>query len=152
MNEAEMLADGWKPVPAVRYSAALGPTFMKWAGGRITVALLAQEHLANDNLGIVHGGAMMTFADMALGIGVGHAMGARIFDGSGTFVTAQLAVQFTAAARIDDVITCQPEIVRKTSSMVFVRGLIEAGGRTVASADGIFKLLDAAKMQGMKAG
>lgn len=147
-----MLADGWKPVPAVRYSAALGPTFMKRIDGRITVALLAQDHLANDNLGIVHGGAMMTFADMALGIGVGHALGSRVLDGRATFVTAHLAVQFTAAARIGDVVTCQPEVVRKTSSMVFVRGLIEAGGRTVASADGIFKLLDAGQMKGMKAG
>ena len=142
-----MLAEGWRRVPAVRYSAAIGPTFFKQIGGKLTAALLAQEHLANDNLGIVHGGAIMTFADMAMGIGVGHATG-----GHAMFVTAQLAVQFTAAARIGDVITCQPEVVRKTSSMVFVRGLIEAGGRTVASVDGIFKLLDADKMQGMKAG
>ena len=147
MDEATLLADGWNRVPAVRYSAALGPTFVKLIDGKVTAALLAQEHLANDNLGIVHGGAMMTFADMAMGIGTGHAVG-----GNGIFVTAQLAVQFTAAARIGELITCQPELVRKTSSMVFVRGLIEAGGRTVASVDGIFKLLDAAKVQGMKAG
>ena len=142
-----MLADGWKPVPAVRYSAALGPTFTKRIDGRIMAALLAQDHLANDNLGIVHGGAMMTFADMAMGMGVGFAMG-----GKGNFVTAQLAVQFTAAAKIGDVITCQPEVVRKTSSMVFVRGLIEASGRTVASVDGIIKLLDESKMHAMAAG
>ena len=147
MDEATLLADGWHRVPAVRYSAAIGPTFMKLVDGRVSAALLAQEHLANDNLGIVHGGAMMTFADMAMGIGVGHATG-----GHAMFVTAQLAVQFTSAARVGDLITCQPEVVRKTSSMVFVRGLIEAGGRTVASVDGIFKLLDADKMQGMKAG
>jgi acyl-coenzyme A thioesterase PaaI-like protein len=147
MNEAEMLADGWVPVPTVRYSAALGPTFTKRIDGKITAALLAQFHLANDNLGIVHGGAMMTFADMAMGIGVGYSIG-----GKGTFVTAQLAVQFTAAAKVGDVITCQPELVRKTSSLVFVRGLIEAGGRTVASVDAIFKLLDMDQMRGMKAG
>ena len=142
-----MLAEGWLPLPTVRYSAALGPVFTKRIDGKITAALLAQEHLANDNLGIVHGGAMMTFADLAMGIRVGYATG-----GTAMFVTAQLAVQFTAAAKIGEVITCQPEVVRKTSSMVFVRGLIEAGGRTVASVDGIFKLLDAAKMAGIKAG
>jgi uncharacterized protein (TIGR00369 family) len=147
MDEAAMEADGWRRLPTIRYSAALGPTFTKRIDGKITAALLAQEHLGNDNLGIIHGGAMMTFADMAMGIGVGYAMG-----GKATFVTAQLAVQFTAAAKVGELITCQPEVVRKTSSMVFVRGLIEAGGRTVASVDGIFKLLDAAKMTGMKAG
>ncbi|MEO6716800.1 MAG: PaaI family thioesterase [Novosphingobium sp.] len=147
MDEATMLAEGWKRVPAVRYSAAIGPTFVKQIDGKVTAALLAQEHLANDNLGIVHGGAMMTFADMAMGIGVGHATG-----GTAMFVTAQLAVQFTAAARIGELITCQPEVVRKTSSMVFMRGLIVADERTVASVDAIFKLLDAKQMQGMKTG
>ena len=68
------------------------------------------------------------------------------------FVTAQMQVQFVAAAKVGELITCQPEVVRKTSSLVFVRGLIEAGGRTVASADGMFKLLDPAKFAGMKAG
>ena len=142
-----MLAEGWLPLPTVRYSAALGPAFTKRIDGKITAALLAQEHLGNDNLGIVHGGAMMTFADMAMGIGVGHVTGRKAM-----FVTAQLAVQFTAAAKIGDLITCQPEVVRKTSSMVFVRGLIVAGDRVVASCDGIFKLLDPAKFAGMKAG
>ncbi len=147
MDEATLLADGWKPVLAVRYSAALGPTFVKRIEGKVTAALLAQEHLANDNLGIVHGGAMMTFADMAMGLGVGYAI-----NGKATFVTAQLAVQFTSAARIGDVITCAPEVVRKTSSLVFVRGLIVVGDRVVASCDGIFKLLDPAKFAGMQAG
>jgi acyl-coenzyme A thioesterase PaaI-like protein len=147
MDEAALLAQGWVRIPAVRYTAAIGPTFMRRIAGKVTAALLAQEHLGNDNLGIVHGGAMMTFADMAMGIGVGHALG-----GSSQFVTAQMAVQFVAAANVGELITCQPEVVRKTSSMAFVRGLIEAEGRVVASCDGIFKLLDPAKMERLKAG
>lgn len=134
-------------MPGVRYSAALGPTWAKLLDGRPIVGLQAQEHLGNDNLGIVHGGAVMTFADMALGYATAHAT-----RGSASFVTAQMQVYFTAAAQVGDFVTCQPEVIRKTSSMIFVRGLIEAGGRTVASADGIFKLLDAAKFAGMKAG
>jgi hypothetical protein len=38
-------------------------------------------------------------------------------------------------------ITCEPEVVRKTSSLVFVRGLIKADGEVVGSVDGIFKAL-----------
>ncbi len=147
MDEAELLAQGWARIPAVRYSAAIGPTFSKAIDGKVWAGLLAQEHLGNDNLGIVHGGAMMTFADMALGLGTAYATG-----GKAMFVTAHLAVQFVGAAQVGEFITCQPELVRKTSSMVFIRGLIEAGGRTVASTDGIFKLLDPAKATAMKAG
>ena len=146
-REAQLRAEGWRRLPAVRYTAAVGPSWMKLLDGMPIVGLEAQEHLGNDNLGIVHGGAIMTFADMALGCATAYALG-----GKANFVTAQMQVYFTAAAKIGEFITCHPEVVRKTSSLVFVRGLIEAGGRTVASADGMFKLLDEGKMAGMKAG
>ena len=146
-REAQLKAEGWRRLPTVRYTAAVGPSWMKLLDGTPIVGLEAQEHLGNDNLGIVHGGAIMTFADMALGCATAHALG-----GKANFVTAQMQVSFTAAAKIGEFITCQPEVVRKTSSLVFVRGLIVAGGRTVASADGMFKLLDEGKMAGMKVG
>lgn len=146
MTEDDLLADGWRRLPTVRYSAAIGPTFSRLIDGRITGALLTQEHLGNDNLGVVHGGAIMTFADMSLGLGVAHATGS-----AGYFVTAQLSVQFVASANVGELVTCQPEVVRKTSSMVFMRGLILAGERTVASADGIFKMLNPEKFDRLKA-
>ena len=97
----------------------------------------------------------MTFADMALGCGVGHAVrdGHPIADVEGShFVTVQLQVQFAAAAQVGTLIVARPEVVRKTSSLVFVRCLIAAEDRTVASADGIFKLLDPAKAGAIRAG
>jgi acyl-coenzyme A thioesterase PaaI-like protein len=145
ISEESLLADGWQRLPTVRYSAAIGPTFARRVDGVLTVGLLAQDHLSNDNLGIVHGGAMMTFADMAMGCGVG------FDDTSMQFVTAQLQVHFVAAAPVNSFIACNPEVVRRTSSLVFMRGLIEAEGRTVASVDGMFKLLDAAKFASMNA-
>ena len=147
MTEEELLADGWRRLPAVRYTAAIGPTFGRVIDGKVTAGLLAQEHLGNDNLGIVHGGAIMTFADIALGLGAGHANGQM-----GNFVTAQMQVYFTAAGNVGEFITCQPEVIRKTSSLVFVRGLIVAGEKVIASADGMFKLLDAGQFARMKAG
>jgi uncharacterized protein (TIGR00369 family) len=146
MDKATLIAEGWNPLPTVRYSAALGPTFSRIVDGRLSVCLLAQQHLGNDNLGIVHGGAMMTFGDMALGCAVGQLAGGQLF------VTVQLQFQFVAAANVTTLVTCQPEVVRKTSQLVFVRGLIESAGRTVASADGIFKLLDTEKATRLKAG
>ena len=145
IDEATLLAEGWVRLPTVRYSAAVGPTFKRVHGDRVEVGLLAQEHLGNDNLGIVHGGAMMTFGDMALGCGAGHAQANQLF------VTAQLQFHFVSAARVGDFIVCEPHVVKTTSQMVFVRGLFDAGGRTVASADGIFKLLDPEKARGMSA-
>ena len=147
MEAAELEAAGWRRLPAVRYSAALGPTYQIVRDGVLTVALIAQEHLGNDNLGIVHGGAMMTFADMALGSAVGHANNFQP-----NFVTSQLSIQLVSAGRVGQFITCNPEIVRKTRSLVFVRGLFEADGKVLASADGIFSILQPDKMAALKAG
>lgn len=146
-DEAQLEAAGWLRLPAVRYTAALGPTFALVRDGVLTVALIAQEHLGNDNLGIVHGGAMMTFADMALGCAVAHANQLQA-----NFVTSQLAIQLVTAGRVGQLITCKPEVVRKTRSLVFVRGLIEAEGRVLASTDGIFSMLQPDKMAALKAG
>jgi len=145
-TEQALIAEGWSPLPTVRYSAAVGPTFDRMVDGRLQVALLADNHLANDNLGIVHGGAIMTFADLALGRGVG------ALTGHHHFVTAQMQFHFVAAASVGQLVTCEPEVVRATSQLVFMRGLFVAGGRTVASADGMFKLLDAEKVDRLKAG
>jgi uncharacterized protein (TIGR00369 family) len=155
MDPAQLEAEGWRLLPTVRYSAALGPVWARVRDGAAEVGLDAQEHLGNDSFGIVHGGAIMTFADMALGFAVGHAVRDRSSfgeAGAAPFVTAQLQVHFTAAAQTGSFILARPEVVRKTSQLVFVRTLIEVGKRTVASADGIFKLLDADKIAKMKAG
>lgn len=147
MEAADLEAAGWRRMPTVRYSAALGPTFQIMREGVLSVALLAQEHLGNDNLGIVHGGALMTFADMALGCAVGHA---NNFEPN--FVTSQLSIQLVSPGRVGQLITCNPEVVRKTRSLTFVRGLIEAEGKVLASADGIFSMLQPDRMAALKAG
>lgn len=153
MTDEDLRAQGWRLLETVRYSAALGPTWVRETGdGAVEVGLQAQPHLGNDNLGIVHGGALMTFADMALGCGVGFAVsnGRPPADAEGSsFVTVQLQVQFAAAAQVNSFLVARPEVVRKTSSLVFVRTLITADDRTVCSADGIFKLLDPAKAGAM---
>lgn len=147
MDEATLLAEGWKRIEAVRYTAAIGPTWTREIDGKSVVGLQAQEHLGNDNLGIVHGGALMTFADIALGYGVSRAHAHRTI-----FVTAQLQFHFVGVANAGDFITCEPEVIRKTSQLVFIRGLFEVGGRPIATADGIFKLVDPAKVMRAKAG
>lgn len=145
MTEESLIAAGWIPLKVVRYSAALGPTFKRVDDAGLQVALLAQEHLGNDSYGIVHGGAIMTFADIALGAGVGH------YTGPAHFVTAQMQVHFVGAGQTGSLITCRPEIVKSGGSMVFVRGIIECEGQPIASADGIFKRLSAERAGRLRA-
>ena len=111
MNEAQLKAEGWRRLPAVRYTAAVGPSWAKLLDGRPIVGLQAEEHLGNDNLGIVHGGAIMTFADMALGYATAHV------SGGANFVTAQMQVYFTAAAQVREFLKRVGFSRRKTGSL-----------------------------------
>ena len=77
----------------------------------------------------------MTFADMALGCGASDALEGQ------PLVTAQLQYQFAGGVRMGKLITCEPELVRRTSQLVFMRGLIKADGVVVGSTEGIFKAL-----------
>ena len=146
MDAATLKAEGWWKLPAGGFSAAVGEVWIGGDQGQRVIGLIAGADLGNENLGIVHGGALLTFADIALGIAVAEALGAA------HCATAQLQYQFVAAARAGNFITCEPEIVRKTSQMVFVRGLVKADGLTIGSAEAIFKVLNAEKMGAIRAG
>ncbi len=146
MDAARLEADGWVRMSGTQFNEAAGPYWVrKDASGR-TVGLLSEDQHGNGYVGTIHGGVLMTFADIALGMGVVDAADTR------NCVTLQLQLQFTAAAQIGSFLTGRPELVRRTSQIVFMRGLIMAGERTIASADGIWKLLDADKLAALKAG
>ena len=146
MDEAQLRAEGWRSLTPHRFSGAIGKTWARGQGAELTLGMLAEEHVANENIGIVHGGALMTFADMALGSAVSQALGGM------HCVTAQMQFHFVAAARIGSFITCCPEIVRRTSQLVFLRALVESEGRTLAACDGIFKVLDDGKLANLSDG
>ena len=80
----------------------------------------------------------MTFADIALGAGVAAAMA----DDRLNCATVSLQTQFVSVARIGEFISCKPEVIRKSKQLVFMRGLIQVGDKTIASAEGIWKLLE----------
>lgn len=135
MDDAALAAAGWAPLPVSGFSAAIGRTWMKGEAGSRTVALAAHDGIVNDYGAVVHGGALMTFADIALGCGAADAITGH------SYVTVQLQYAFAGGVAKGALITCEPELVRKTSSLAFVRGLIKADGQVVGSADGIFKAL-----------
>lgn len=135
MDHAKLEADGWARLPTAAFSAAIGPTWMKGEPGARIVALLAHEGIVNDYGVVIHGGALMTFADIALGVGAADAITGQ------SYVTLQLQYQFAGGVRLGSLVTCEPELVRRTSQLAFLRGLVKADGETVGSAEGIFKAL-----------
>lgn len=135
MDRRALEADGWKCNEGRGFTAQVGPFWTRDEPVR-EMGILTEARHGNDHLGTVHGGVLMTFADLALGYGVARAIGGP------HCVTVQLQIQLVATGKIGEFIHCQSEVVRRTSQLVFARGLILAGDRTIASADGIWKLID----------
>ena len=79
MNEAiaALEAEGWSHIPLDTFSATIDPVFTRGEPGvSREVAVKTNPGMANNRADTVHGGAMMTFADIALGIGAVDAAGA----------------------------------------------------------------------------
>ena len=133
MTPDSLRAAGWKPIESGGFNQAAGPFWMRT--DPVEVGLIVEPRHCNSHVGTVHGGVLMTFADIALGCALTQHMGH-----SGCF-TVSLQTQFVTVARVGEFIRCQAEIVRAGNSMVFLRGLLQVGDRVVATADGVWKLI-----------
>ena len=96
--------------------------------------LLTDARHANRR-GVVHGGMLVTLMDHALGAVVWEAVGRA------PIATIQLDAHFLAAVRPGEFVEARGQVVRRTRSVVFVRGALTAGGREVLAASGIWKVL-----------
>lgn len=137
MNPA---TQGWQPLALDRgFPALVGPFWTRRdTDAPPRYAMLAEERHTNVH-GIVHGGMIMTFADTGLGLTVWDAVGRR------PCVTIQFACQFLDATRPGEFVEMDTAILRQSATVVFVRAALRVGTRTVAEANGMWKLLRAPK-------
>lgn len=83
--------------------------------------------------GVIHGGALMTFADTAMGATV-------YFLAQRPCATISMTSEFVVAAKPGDWIDARVTIIRQTRSLTFARCTLEGGGAVVLNASGIWKL------------
>ncbi len=129
---------GWSPLPGGGFPAHAGPLWYQPGsdGAAPKFAMLADSRHTNLH-GIVHGGMLMTFADTGLGITVWEALNRQ------ACVTIQFGIQFLDAVRPGDFVELDAEVLRRSSTVVFIRGILRCGNRQVASADGVWKTIRA---------
>lgn len=139
MDHASLEAAGWESVNVGGFTGLVGPFWRRESPDHVELGLIVAEHHCNNHLGTIHGGVIMTFADIALGYGVSQLLGEQRYNS----VTTSLQTQFVAVARVGEFIFCQPEVIHRGRQTVFVRGLIQTSAKTVASAEGIWKILGA---------
>lgn len=86
--------------------------------------------------GITHGGFIMTLMDCGLGTSVYHSLG-----GDKKIATISLDVNFVAPSHKGETLIGSARIIKKTRSMVFVRGELHVEDHIIATGDGIWKIL-----------
>ena len=125
---------GWEPYSDEGFIGLVGPFWTRRTGDTHYFAFMAEPKHHNRR-GVVQGGMLMTFADRALGRNAWKAAGDK------AVATIEFNMQFVSAGELGDFIEIVPEVVRKTSALVFMRGDLMVGPRTVATATGIWKIL-----------
>ncbi|MFN3388294.1 MAG: PaaI family thioesterase [Allosphingosinicella sp.] len=126
----------WDLPGEARYNATLGKLLVRAEGeGRARCRMFPDK--AQSNLGeAVHGGAILTFIDMAMFAG-GHAAGVDL----GPSVTLDLSAQFLSPARLGVPLEASLEVLRESRKMVVMRGLVEQEGEKVAAWSGTLRKL-----------
>ncbi len=112
----------------------VGPMFDKGAIGARRFALRIDARHVNMR-GILHGGMLMTFADMTLGWAVWD------LTDNAPSVTLNMQTQFLKPAKAGDLVEVAPELVRRTRALLFMRGDYKVENETIFTAQSVWKLL-----------
>ena len=126
----------WRDIQGTGFNAHIGPIRFADAGaGRYCAALeLRAIHL---NVGgVCHGGVLLAFADTAMGTATFSAAGGE------PCATIDLDAKFIAAAKEGQTLVAETRQLRLVRALSFMECEIEAGGRLVMRASGIWKYLE----------
>ena len=118
----------WDVADDDRFNATIGKLLVREEGpGRATCRMFPERR--HSNLGeMVHGGAILTFIDMAFFAG-GRVAGADVIRA----VTLDCSVRFLSPGKIGVPLDADVELIRETGRLIFLRGLAEQEDRIVAS-------------------
>jgi acyl-coenzyme A thioesterase PaaI-like protein len=112
----------------------VGPFLRRDTAEGVTIGLRVEPHHCNEH-GTLHGGVQMAMADYTVGTTARFGMGEE-----GT-MSVSFDAAFVDAGQLGDWVEGRAEIVRRTGSMVFVKGQLTVGERTLLSFSSIVKRL-----------
>lgn len=126
---------GWQYWPNDPFEQTAGPFYFTQKDGAPVCAFRVEEKHVN-GMGSLHGGCLMSFADFAL-FGIAH----EDLAPSGYGVTVGFNAEFLRGAVVGDLVEARGEVMRAGGSLIFVRGVITAGGEPCLNFSGTIKRL-----------
>lgn len=133
MSQAS-IPPGWKVRPGMDFNTFVGPYYEPGSGDTLRCGFMTDERHGNKR-GVTHGGMIATSFDVALGNAAWTAANGQ------RCATVQLTIQYVGALQLHEFAEVSVEIIRATRSLVFLRGVMVTGGRMIATADGVWKIL-----------
>ena len=128
----------WGEFPRGSFAAATGKLLFRPAGPRRGECRIFPTEAHMNMGGSIHGGAVMSFIDMALFAG-GRCAGMA----EGHYVTLDLTTHFLARGRAGVPLDAHVELVRQTGSHVFMQGVVSQDGEPCYSFTGTLKRIKA---------
>jgi uncharacterized protein (TIGR00369 family) len=124
----------WDLADMDRYHGTIGKLLVRADGpGRARCRMFPDKR--HSNLGnVVHGGAILTFIDMALFAG-GRLSGANV----AYAVTLDLSTQFLSPGRLDIPLDAEVELLRETGRLAFFRGRLVQEEEVIAAFSGALR-------------
>jgi uncharacterized protein (TIGR00369 family) len=113
------------------FTTTFGPVYLRRADSRLGFRV-GERHL--NPMGVCHGGAMATFADMQVAV-VKSGLGTR----AGHMPTIHLDVDYLATAPLGGWVEMAVTLVKTTRNLVFTQALISVDGNAVARSAGIYR-------------
>lgn len=137
MPGGDLPPEGYEAIVDNAFNSYAGPFYRRDDGdGALSFLFVPSEtHLNQD--GSVHGGALMTFADVVLGNTVHQQTDGR------RATTVSINTDLVAPAAKGDRITADARVTRRTRSVLFVSGELYANGTLIMTASGLWKILGA---------
>jgi acyl-coenzyme A thioesterase 13 len=126
-------ADGFAPLFRTSpFLERVGPIYSKDKGAGMVVGLRALDHHMNAR-GLVHGGVLMTLADIALG----YAM-ATSEDPPPGLITSNLSADIAGSAKLGDWIEARVDIQKIGRTLAFANAYLHVGETRIARISGVF--------------
>lgn len=129
----DLLAEGWSRDPEPGFMVHVGPVYVRLTANGEEIGFQVEPHHLNRN-GVVHGGMLATLFDHAVGSRCFLALGQEAF-----LATIQISTHFIREALPGDFVTCEVEVTRVTSSVLFLRGICRAREHTILTGEAIVK-------------
>jgi acyl-coenzyme A thioesterase PaaI-like protein len=129
-----LLNAGWEVRKGAPWFDLVGPVLMRrGAEGCWRFAILADErHLNPDRT--VNGGLLLCFADQTM------ALALKEQTKDAPQATVHIEASFLSAVYPGDLIEAECEVVHRTGSMAFARGVFRVGDRKVGTATGLWRI------------